>query len=143
MPIRKRKWFIPVVVTSVLLIVGGITGGMMAAADSVSGSAVAQNQTASQFEALLDKACTIYREQTGVAINATQLKDALEQARSETQGEALETWLQNLVKQGKITQEQADQYLQWWQSRPDVSLPLPGPGGHGRGGGMFQAWGAP
>ena len=32
MTMRKRKWFIPVVVVSVLLI-GGITGGVVAAAN--------------------------------------------------------------------------------------------------------------
>jgi hypothetical protein len=147
MPMRKRKWFIPVVVSSVLLI-GGITGGMIAAADNNSSSPVAQNETVNRYQTLLDKACAIYQEQTGVAINSSQLKDALEQAQSEMRGEALETWLQDLVNQDKITQEQADQYLQWWQSRPDIELPLPGLGGHGHEGGMmwgrgFQPWGGP
>jgi hypothetical protein len=138
MAMRKRKWFIPVVVASVLLI-GGITGGMVAAANNSSSNTTAGNQTqaADQYQALLDRACAIYEENTGVAIDSGQLKDALEQARSEMQDEALKSWLQNLVDQGKITQEQADQYLTWWQSRPDIGLPLPGLGGQGRGGGMM------
>jgi hypothetical protein len=40
------------------------------------------------------------------------------------QYEALKSWLQDLVDKGKITQEEADQYLEWWQSRPDIELPL-------------------
>jgi hypothetical protein len=146
---RKRKWFIPVVVASVLLI-GGITGGLVAAANNSSSNTTAGNQTqaTAQYQALLDRACAIYEENTGVAIDSGQLKDALEQARSEMQDEALQNWLQNLVDNGKITQGEADQYLTWWQSRPDVALPLPGVGGYGRGGGMmwgrgFQPWGGP
>jgi hypothetical protein len=144
MPIRKRKWFIPVVALSVLLI-GGITGGMIAAADDSSNNIEAQNQTANGYQTLLDKACAIYQEQTGVAINSSQLKDALEQAQSEMRDDALKARLQDLVNQGKMTQEQADQYLEWWQSRPDIQLPLPGLGARGQDGGMlwgkgFQAW---
>jgi hypothetical protein len=146
---KKRKWFIPVVVASVLLI-GGITGGLVAAANNSPSNATAGNQTQAtdRYQALLDRVCAIYEEKTGVAIDSGQLKGALEQARSEMQGEALKSWLQDLVDKGKITQEEADQYLEWWQSRPNIELPLPGLGGHGHGGGMmwgrlFQAWGGP
>jgi len=136
---RKRKWFIPVVVASVLLI-GGITGGLVAANNS-SSNTTAGNQTPAtgQYQAFLDRVCAIYEENTGVAIDSGQLKDALQQARSEMQDEALQSWLQNLVNKGKITQEEADQYLTWWQSRPNVELPVPGLGGHGHGDGMM--WG--
>ena len=72
-----------------------------------------------------------------MAMDSGQLKDALDQARSEMQDEALESRLQNLVDEGKITQEEVDQYLEWWQSRPDIELPLPGLGGRGHGGGMM------
>ncbi|MGA8848366.1 MAG: hypothetical protein WB564_00860 [Dehalococcoidia bacterium] len=139
MAMRKRKWFIPVVVASVLLI-GGIVGGVVVAGDDISSNTTAGNQTqaADRYQALLDRACAIYEEKTGVAIDSGQLKDALEQARSEMQNEALKSWLQNLVDNGKITQQEADQYLEWWQSRPDIKLPLPGLGGQGRGVGMIQ-----
>lgn len=140
MPMRKRKWFIPVVVVSVLLI-GGIAGGLIAAADDSSSNTEDQSQTADRYQALLDRTCAIYEEQTGVAIDSEQLKDALKQARGEMRDEALESRLQDLVDNGKITQEEADQYLEWWQSRPDVELPLPGLGGHGPGGGMMQGRG--
>jgi len=149
MPMRKRKWFIPVVVVSVLLI-GGTVGGVVAAASSSSSDTTAGNQTQAtdQYQALLDKACAIYEENTGVAIDSGQLKDALVQAQSEMRDEALKSWLQDLVNEDKITQGEADQYLEWWQSRPDIELPLPGLGGYGHGGGMmwgrgFQASGGP
>jgi len=144
---RKRKWLIPVVLVSVL-VMGGIAGGVIAAADNSSSNTEDQSQIADRYQALLDRACAIYEEKTGVAIDSEQLKDALEQARSEMQDEALQEWLQALVDKGKITQEQADQYLEWWQSRPDIGLPLPGLSGHGDGGGMmwgggFGRWGGP
>ena len=149
MPMRKRKWFIPVVVASVLLI-GGITGGLVVAANNNSSNTTAGNQTqaADRYQALLDKVCAIYQEKTGVAIDSGQLKAALDQAQGELEKEALQSRLQNLIDNGQITQEEADQYLQWWQSRPDIKAPLPGLGGPGGGGGMmwgrgFGPWGGP
>jgi uncharacterized membrane protein len=146
---KKRKWFIPVVVVTVLLI-GGITGGVVAAVNNSSSNTTAGNQTqaADRYQALLDRACAIYEETTGVVIDPEQLKEALTQARSEMQDEALQNRLQDLVDNGKITQEEAGQYLEWWQSRPDIKLPLSGLGGRGHGGGMmlgrlFKAWGGP
>jgi polyhydroxyalkanoate synthesis regulator phasin len=121
---------------------GGHTGGrpIPAADDSASGTED-QATPSDRHQALLDRACVIYQESTGVAIDSEQLKDALEQAQGELQDEALEDRLQNLVDEGKMTQEEADQYLEWWQSRPDIEAPLPGLGGPGPGGGMTQARG--
>jgi C4-dicarboxylate-specific signal transduction histidine kinase len=138
MPMRKRKWFIPIMLLSILLI-GGITGGVVAAVSDNSSNTEDQSQTTNRYQALLDRACAIYEEQTGVAIDSEQLKDALDQAQSEMRDEALESRLQNLVDEGKMTQEEADQYLEWWQSRPDIELPLPGLGGHSPGGGLWCA----
>jgi uncharacterized membrane protein len=123
----KRKWFIPVVVVSVLLI-GGIVGGVVVAGSDNTTNTEDQSQATNRCQALLDRVCAIYEEKTGVAIDSEQLKDALKQAQSEMRDEALEKWLQNLVNKGEITQEEADQYLQWWQSRPEIKLPLPGLG---------------
>jgi hypothetical protein len=41
--------------------------------------------------------------------------------RQERMNEALDNFLQKLVDEGKITQEEADQYQAWWESRPDIS----------------------
>jgi len=111
----------------------GLTGGVVAAADDTSSNIEDQSQAMGRYQVLLDRACAIYEEKTGAAIDSEQLKDALGQARSEIQNEALESRLQNLVDDGKITQEEADQYLEWWQSRPDIEVPLPGLGGPGPG----------
>jgi len=147
MTMRKRKWFVPVVVVSVLLI-GGIIGGVVTAAEDSSSNAEDQSQMIDRHQALLERVCAIYEEKTGVAIDSEQLKDALDQAQSELRDEALQNLLGNLVDEGTMTQEEADNYLEWWQSRPDVELPLPRPGGPLHKGGMmrdggFQRWGGP
>ena len=116
--------------------IGGIAGEVIAAADDSSSNTEDQSQIADRYHVLLDRACAIYEEETGVTIDSEQLKDALKQAQSELRDEALQNLLENLVDEGKITQEEADQYLEWWQSRPDVELPLPGLGGRGPGEGI-------
>ena len=137
MPMRKRKWFIPVVLSIVLI--GGIAGGVMVAADDSSSNVDQHSQPSDRYQALLDRACAIYEERMGVPINSDELKNALDQAQGELKEEALESRLQNLVGDGKMTQEEADNYLEWWQSRPDIEVPLPGLGGPGPRGGMM--WG--
>jgi uncharacterized membrane protein len=137
----RLKWLVMAVLLPVLL-VGGIVGGVVAAADDTSNNTGDQSQTADstdRYQALLDRVCAIYQENTGVAIDPQQLKEAFDQAMKEEQDKALESWLQNLVDEGKITQEEADQYLEWWQARPDVTLP--GPEGFGFVGGMERGRG--
>ena len=107
----RSKKFIAIVLAAVLL--GGGTVGVVLAADN-------GDKDGSLPEALLDRVCAIYQENTGNDIDSEALKDAFAQASSEMRNEALQSRLQNLVDQGKITQEQADQYLEWWQAKPDV-----------------------
>jgi polyhydroxyalkanoate synthesis regulator phasin len=125
-----------------------MAGGVVAVTDNSSTNTEDQNQPADRHDALLDRACVIYEEVIGVAIDSEQLKDALEHAQIELRDEALQNLLENLLDEGKMTQEEADQYLEWWQSRPDIELPLPGlgrrsPGGGVMWGGGFQTWDGP
>lgn len=87
-----------------------------------------ESQPGDQCEALLSKVVTIYEENTGVTIDVEQLKAAYTQAQAEMQTEALQSRLQDLVTQGKITQEQADEYMAWWNSKPDIGIDIPLPG---------------
>jgi hypothetical protein len=127
---RRSKKFIILTVLGTVVLVGSITGVVLA-----------QNGDNSQPElgpeALLERACTIYEDNTGVAIDSQELEKALAQAQSEMRAEALQNRLQSLVGEGKITQEQADQYLEWWQSKPDV------PAGFGFRGSGFPGMGGP
>jgi len=129
---RLNKKLIIIAVSVAVLLVGSIAGIVLAAGNDNS------NQSNAQGEDILAKVCTIYQQNTGVTIDETALKTAFTQAESEMQAQREQTRLQDMVTQGKITQDQADQYLKWWQSRPNL------PAGFGfRGGGGFPGQGAP
>jgi hypothetical protein len=105
---QSKKLILAVLLPDMLL-VGSLTGVAVAATDDTGDG----SQLGDRWEALLARVCEIYEENTGVAIDPQQLEDAFDQARREMEDKALESWLQNLVDQGKITREQADQYLEW------------------------------
>ena len=133
----RSKKFVLVTLLATVALVGSISG-VVAAQNGDDSQPNAANQTANQTvnQTLLDRVCEIYQENTGVAIDPQALEDAFAQAQSEKLQEALDSRLQYLVDQGKITQGEADQYKEWWQSRPDVPLGL-GFGGHGG----LRGWG--
>lgn len=112
---------------------------------SIAGVAVAQteNEDACQPKdrqgAMLNRVCEIYEENTGDAVDPQGLRDAFAQARSEMREEALQNRLQHMVENGRITQDEADQYKEWMQSMPDVPVKFgfKGGGGFHGGGRMF------
>ncbi len=102
---RSKKLIIAAVLATVL--VAGSIGGIVLAQE---------NGDDSQPETLLARVAEI------LGIDQQKVEDAFAQAQSDMQTEALRNRLQNLVDQGKITQGEADQYLEWWQSKPDVPV---------------------
>ena len=129
----RRKKFVIIALATVLVV--GSTVGVVLATDN---GEEQESPARDGYPALLERVCAIYEENTGTPIDPEALKDAFAQAQSEMQAEVMQNRLQNLVEQGEITQEQADQYLEWWQSRPDVPI---GFGFRGHGG--FRAMGGP
>jgi hypothetical protein len=129
-----KKFIIVLALAAVLAIVS--VGGVVLAQGNGDEDA---NQPEARQAALLERVCEIYEANTGTAINAEELQKAFAEAQSEMREEALQNYLQNLVDNGKITQEQADQWNSWWQSRPE-DLPL-GPGLGDRG--MQRGFGGP
>ena len=63
---------------------------------------------------------------------------AMQEARQEMMNEALAERLQQAVTDGRITQDQADQILQWMQDRPAALDELGGFGPGGEGGGRMM-----
>ena len=143
----KSKKTIIIAVVVGLLLVGSITGVAFA---QTGGTNTAPGAT------LLSKVAQ------KLGIDQQKLENAFTEARKEMQEERL----QALVTQGKITQEQLNQYKQWMQSRPDTkpyqdqlkkwqesrpgtppdlkkwqdsrpNTPMPGPFGHRGFGGFF------
>lgn len=114
---RGSRKFMVLAVLGIVVLVGTMTGVVLA-------QNAHDNQPEARPGALLERICAIYEQNTGIAIDPEALRDAFIQARTEMREEALQNRLQYLVEQGKITQKQADQYLEWWQSKPDVPVGL-------------------
>jgi hypothetical protein len=126
------KKMIIIAISAAVLLVGSIAGVVLAQSNNTS------DQSNAQGVDILAKVCTIYQQKTGVTIDETALKASFTQAENEIQLAREQSRLQDLVTKGKITQDQADQYLKWWQSRPEL------PAGFGFGGpGGFPGRGAP
>jgi hypothetical protein len=132
---RSKKLIIGLVL-AVVLLAGSIGGVALANGDDDDSLPEARQG------ALLDKVCEIYKEKTGVTIDPEELEDAFAEAQSEMRAEALDNHLQSLVEQGEITQDEADQYKTWLESKPDFPLGF-GFRGHGefRGHGGFPGMG--
>ena len=131
---RSKKFILIALLATVVLV--GSTSGIVLAADNGGGS-----QPEAKYGALLERVCEIYQEKTGVTIDQEALKDAFAQAQSEMHTEAMGTWLESLVEEGKITQKQADDYLEWQKAMPE-DMPFKfGFGGRGRFRGMRGARG--
>ena len=126
---RKSKKYILIAVVVAVALAGSLVG-----------VAFAQEGTGDtgQPKTLLARVATI------LGIEQQTLEDAVAQAQKEMRDEQLDNYLDKLVENDKITQEQADQYKSWWQSRPDAPLKLeqPGFGRFPRMGG-FRGWCGP
>jgi hypothetical protein len=121
----KKRWFL-VPAIAVMLAIGVITAG----------AALAQG-TNTGDPAISDLVSRIARI---LNLEEARVQDAVDQALRETRDESVRNKLNELVEQGRITQEQADEYFTWYQSRPD-DLPGfmergPGFGWHSQGHGF-------
>jgi hypothetical protein len=133
---KNKKVLLGAVLVAVLLI--GSVGGVVFAADNNDDDGGSIHP-----DSHFDRVCELYQEKTGVALDVDALKESLSEARSEMRenvperlekaprmrGEdtdsgdrvpmTMQDRLQNMVERGTITQEQADEYQQWWDSKPD------------------------
>jgi len=130
---RRSKKLIIIIATVASVLALTLSG--VAFAEEENGS---DDQPVPRHEVLLERVCEIYEDNTGVALDSEELQNAFAQAGDEMRDEAMEARLQNLVEQGKITQEEAKQYLEWWESKPDTESfgPFGFSGGRGFCGGM-------
>ena len=153
---RSKKFIIAV---SVAVLLAGSIGGVVLAADTEGSS-----QLEARHGQFMDKVCEIYEQDTGVSIDQEALKAAFTQAAGEMRAEimqnrpeigpeamqnrpeigpeAMQNRLQNLVDEGKITQEQMEELQEWWDSKPDVTFGFGHPG-HGKFPGMGGPCGQP
>ena len=109
----KRKWLI-IPALAALLLTGAIAGTAFAQSESDDDSS-----PVSRFvEILADK----------LGVGEEELETALEETKEELQAERKAAWEQQLrdklaamVEEGKITQEQADEYLDWRLDPPELA----------------------
>ena len=126
----KRKWlFISLLAVVVLLVIGIVGGTVYAQSNST----------------LTDKQNTfIARVAEILGIDQSKVESAFNQAAQEMRDEAMNARLQQMIENGKLTQEQADQYKTWLKSRPNLPAELGAPnpfGGRGCMGGCFPGMG--
>jgi hypothetical protein len=104
----KRRWLFVTLLFATLAI--GITGGTVLAQEPVaSGSSLAK----SFASRVADK----------LGLDEAKVQGAFNQAARDIQNEAHQQKLDRMVAQGRLTQQQADQIKQWYQSRPEVLSP--------------------
>jgi dihydroorotase-like cyclic amidohydrolase len=122
----RSKKFIIAMVLVVVVAVGSI-GGVALAQDNE------EEAPTAEFGNLMERVFAIYEENTGVAIDQEAFREAMAQAQDEMQAAAMEARLAKMVENGVIDEAQAQELLEWWESRPDVPM-MAGMGGRG----MFQ-----
>ena len=117
----KKKLIIISIAITVVILAGGILGGVVYAQSGTT-TTTSTTTTGTTKDTLFAKVAAI------LGIDEAKLESAFSQAREEIQTDALNNRLQRLVEAGKLTQEEADQYLKWWQSQPTLpdGLNLPG-----------------
>ena len=132
--IRKRWLWLTLLVGALAL---GIAGGTALAQGDGNGGD-------SSIKSFVSRVADI------LGLEESRVQDTFNQARKELKDDRLKARLQGLVGKGTLTQEEADEYIEWYQSRPDT---LPGRGffsgrrGHGKFGGhgfgtrMRHGWG--
>jgi len=120
---RSKKYIVIAVLTAVVL--AGSIGGVVLADDNGD-----TDPCEAHFDTMLDKVCEIYNANTDPDIDREALEDAFAQARSEIlpehmprfremNPEAMQDHLQELLDQGRITQERFDEMKARFESMPD------------------------
>ena len=106
----RRRWILITLVVG-LLAVGVVATG--AAFVHRSGSAE-ENSSSGEFAARVAEI---------LGLEEQQVQDAFDQAREEMLDERIQSKLDSLVESGDLTQEQADEYKEWFDSRPEGLSP--------------------
>jgi hypothetical protein len=104
----NKKWLIVPIVTGVLAL--AVIGGTALAQGTSQNSSAPRKTFAGRVAAIL-------------GLDEAKVQSAMDQARKEMADEALKTRLDAAVKSGRITQQQADDYYRWFQSRPQGIAP--------------------
>ncbi len=108
----RKRWIVVSVVMAALAI--ALTGGAILAQDD------SDDDSSKSFAGRVAEI---------LGLDEDTVADAMEQAKEDMRDEAIKAKLDALVEAGEITQDEADEYLEWLEDRPDVDFGR----GHGRG----------
>lgn len=113
----KRGKKIALIALMIVIALAGTIGGVALAQ---SGDEETTNTSENARFAYLERACEIYQEKTGVAIDVDTLKEALTQAGKEQREYLCNQFRQHLIDAGIFTEEQLAEIEEWLQSKPDI-----------------------
>ena len=92
----------------------------------IAGTAFAQDESADDDSSTVSRFVEILAEKLG--IDEDQVQTAVEETKAELQAERKAAWEQKLrdkldamIEEGTITQEQADEYLDWYLNPPELA----------------------
>ena len=93
----------------------GVLAAVLLVSASIGGVALAQdNEENSQPKTLFARVADI------LGIEQQVVEDAFAQAQTEMRAEALDSWLQRMVDEGIMTEEEATRYKEWLEAKPDM-----------------------
>ncbi len=100
----RKRWFIVALMVGVLAV--GVTGATVFAQST-------ETNGNGGVKGLISRVADI------LGPDDQQVQDAFDQAQSEMRDEATRSKLDRLVEAGRLTQEQADEYYDWYQDMPE------------------------
>ena len=125
--IKRRKIFLLAAVGVLAL---GLTGGVVLAqaggSDQERGQMVAMKMTGDT----MPKGAFAARVAEILGLDEQVVQDAFDQAARDQINEAYRARLDRMVEAGRLTQEEADEQYNWFESRPETPLEMQG---YGRG----------
>ena len=113
----NKKVKIIAIMLGIIILISSIVGGVVFAQDSDSSSDT--STTTTTIVSRQDTFLSALAAKLNISID--QLKTYIKEAQNETQSQYMRDKIDALVAAGKITQDEADQYLEWWNSKPDFA----------------------
>lgn len=119
----KSKKFIIAAALAIVIALASFGGIALAADDGE------DTEETTTIDSMWEEMATVLQED-GVDVSADQLKDALSTVMENRKAKALQDYLDKMVEDEIITQEQADAYSEWMEAKPDMGEEF-GLGNHG------------
>ena len=112
--LMKRKWGLPVGLFAVALLALGLTGGAIFAQEGdterdAGGDAEEENAR----QGLASRVAEI------LGLGEEEVQEAFEQAHRGMRDDRFQSRIDRLVERGRITEDEAAEAIEWYQSRPD------------------------